>query len=146
VQAKLGGQEGCDVELLLNYSRIALGALALGVARGAYEYALGYAKQRETFGRPIAQYQAVAFMLAEMAIEIESARGLVWEAAWALDKGQNASRAAALAKQYTDEMVLFVTDRAVQVLGGHGYIREHPVERWLREGRGFATILGIAMI
>jgi alkylation response protein AidB-like acyl-CoA dehydrogenase len=146
VHAKLGGQEGCDIELLLNYSRIALGALALGVARGAYEYALGYAKQRETFGRPIAQYQAVAFMLAEMAIEIESARGLVWEAAWALDKGQNASRAASLAKHYTDEMVLFVTDRAVQVLGGHGYIREHPVERWLREGRGFATILGIAMI
>ncbi len=146
LNAKLGGQDGCDVELLLNYSRVTLGALAIGVARGAYEYALDYAKQREAFGRPIAQYQAVAFMLAEMAIEIESARGLIWEAAWTLDKGQNASRAASLAKQYADDMVLFVTDRAVQVLGGHGYIREHPVERWLREGRGFSTFLGVAMI
>ena len=146
IDAKLGGMHGCDLDLLLNYSRIALGALALGVARGAYQYALQYAKQRETFGRPIGQYQAVAFMLAEMLIEIESARGLIWEAAWTLDKGQNGTRASAIAKQYSDDAVLFVTDRAVQVLGGHGYIREHPVERWLREGRGFATFLGLAMI
>jgi acyl-CoA dehydrogenase len=145
-EAKLGGAQGCDVDLLLNYSRVGLGALALGVARASYDYALGYAKQRETFGRPIAQYQAIAFMLAEMAIEIEAARGLVWEAAWTLDQGTNATRAASLAKQYADETVLFVTDRAVQVLGGHGYIREYPVERWLREGRGFATFLGLAMV
>ena len=145
-EACLGGEAGCDLDLLLNYSRVALGALAIGVARGAYEYAREYAKQREAFGRPIAQYQAVAFMLAEMAIEIEAARGLVWEAAWMLDKGQDATRAASLAKHYADEAALFVTDRAVQVLGGHGYIREHPVERWLREGRGFATFLGLAMI
>lgn len=145
-EARLGGAAGCDPSVLLSYSRVALCALALGVARAAYDYALDYAKQREAFGRPIAQYQAVAFMLAEMAIEIESARGLVWEAAWALDKGQDATRASAIAKQYTDDAVLFVTDRAVQVLGGHGYIREHPVERWLREGRGFAATLGLAMI
>lgn len=146
LDSKLGDQQGCDIDLLLNYSRVGLSALALGVARGAYDYALDYAKQREAFGRPIAQYQAIAFMLAEMAIEIESARGLVWEAAWELDKGKDATRAASIAKQYTDEAVLFVTDRAVQVLGGHGYIREHPVERWLREGRGFSTFLGLAMI
>jgi acyl-CoA dehydrogenase len=146
MDAKLGGVAGCDVDKLLNYSRVALGALALGVARGAYEYALQYAKQRETFGRPIAQYQAVAFMLADMLIEIESARGLVLEAAWKLDQGHNATQAASIAKHYTDEAVLFVTDRAVQVLGGHGYIREHPVERWLREGRGFATTMGMAML
>jgi acyl-CoA dehydrogenase len=146
IENKLGGVAGSDIDLLLNYSRVAMAGLALGVARGAYEYALQYAKQRETFGRPIAQYQAVAFMLAEMLIEIESARGLVLEAAWKLDQQQNATQAAAIAKQYTDDAVLFVTDRAVQVLGGHGYIREHPVERWLREGRGFATTLGLAMI
>ncbi len=146
LDAKLGGTRGSDLDLLLNYSRVTLGALAIGVARGAYEYAIQYAKQRETFGRPIGQYQAVAFMLADMLIEIESARGLIWEAAWMLDQGQNATRAASVAKQYTDDAVLFVTDRAVQVLGGHGYIREHPVERWLREGRGFSTFLGLAMI
>jgi acyl-CoA dehydrogenase len=144
--ARLGGESGCNADLLLNYSRVALASLAVGVARGAYEYARDYAKQRETFGRPIAQYQAVAFMLAEMAIEIDAARLMAWEAAWTLDQGKDATQPAALAKQYADEAALFVTDRAVQVLGGHGYIREHPVERWLRNGRGFATFLGLAMI
>lgn len=145
-EARLGGEAGCDVELLLNYSRVALAGLAVGVARAAYEYAEGYAKEREAFGRPIAQNQGIAFMIAEMAIEIDAARALAWEAAWTLDKGQNATRQAALAKHYADEAVLMVTDRAVQILGGHGYIREHPVERWLRDARGFTTFLGLAMI
>jgi acyl-CoA dehydrogenase len=144
--ARLGGQAGADATLLLNYARVALTALAVGVARGAYEYARDYARQREAFGRPIAQFQAVAFMLAEMAIEVEATRAMAWEAAWTLDQGKDATQQAALAKQYADEAVLFVTDRAVQVLGGHGYIREHPVERWLRNGRGFSTFLGMAMI
>ena len=144
--ARLGGEAGCDAELLLNYSRVALAALAVGVARGAFEYARDYARQREAFGRPIAQFQAIAFMLAEMAIEVDAARLLAWEAAWTLDQGREATRIATLAKHYADESVLFVTDRAVQILGGHGYIREHPVERWLRNGRGFATFLGLAMI
>lgn len=144
--ARLGGDAGCNAELLLNYSRVGLAALAVGVARGAYEYARDYAKQREAFGRPIGQYQAIAFMLAEMAIEIDAARLMTWEAAWTLDQGQDATKTAALAKQYADEAALSVTDRAVQVLGGHGYIREHPVERWLRNGRGFSTFLGMAMI
>jgi alkylation response protein AidB-like acyl-CoA dehydrogenase len=85
-------------------------------------------------------------MLAEMAIEVEATRAIVWDAAWTLDQGKDASRAAALAKHYADDAALFVADRAVQVLGGHGYIREHPVERWLREARGFAATLGLAMI
>jgi acyl-CoA dehydrogenase len=135
-----------DAGLLLNYARVALASLAAGVARGAYEYARDYAKQREAFGKPIAQFQAVAFMLAEMAIEVEASRAIAWEAAWTLDQGKDATQAAALAKHYADEAALFVTDRAVQVLGGHGYIREHPVERWLRDARGFAATLGLAMI
>lgn len=144
--ARLGGDAGCNIDLLLNYSRVALASFAVGVARGAFEYARDYAKQRETFGRPIAQYQSIAFMLAEMAIEIDAARLMAWEAAWTLDQNKDATQTAVLAKQYADEAVLFVTDRAVQVLGGHGYIREHPVERWLRNGRGFTTFLGMAMI
>jgi alkylation response protein AidB-like acyl-CoA dehydrogenase len=144
--ARLGGERGCDPDLLLNYSRVALASLAVGVARGAFEYASDYARQREAFGRPIGQFQAIAFLLAEMAIEVDAARLLAWEAAWMLDQGKDATHAAALAKQYADQMALFVTDRAVQVLGGHGYIREHPVERWLRNGRGFTTFLGLAMI
>lgn len=145
---KLGGESGTRYQRLLSHSRVALATLAVGVARGAYEYARNYAKERQTFGAPIATRQAVAFMLAEMAIEIDAARLMAWEAAWQLDTQPDAdlTRESYLAKEYADKAVLFVTDSAVQTLGGHGYIREHPVERWLRNGRGFATFEGMAII
>ena len=125
---------------------VAMGALAIGVSRAAHEYALEYAKQREAFGGPIAQKQAIAFMLAEMATEIDGARLMVWEAAWQLDQGKDASKAAYLALTGAADTAMLVTDRAVQILGGHGYIREHPVERWMRDGRGFSTFTGLAMV
>lgn len=143
---KLGGEEGCDMDKILTYSRIATSAMAVGVARASYEYAREYAKEREAFGEPIASRQAIAFMLAEMAIDIDAARLMVWEAAWRLDKGMDAFKEAYLAKLFTDEMVLRVTDGGVQVLGGYGYIREYPVELWLRNGRGFATFDGLAIV
>lgn len=135
-----------DIQPVLNRSRVALSAMAVGVARAAYEYAREYAKERKAFGTAIAQKQAIAFMLAEMALEIDAARLLVWEAAWKIDTGADATREACLAKNYAASMVLKVTDNAVQTLGGHGYIRDHPVELWLRNGRGFATFEGLAMI
>ncbi|HET9317764.1 MAG TPA: acyl-CoA dehydrogenase family protein [Vicinamibacteria bacterium] len=144
--ARIGGDKGCDVEPILNASRVAQSALAVGVARAAYEYALDYAKTRQAFGEMIAQRQAIAFMLAEMATEIESARLLVWEAAWRLDEDADATREACLAKSFVDDMALAVTDRAVQVLGGHGYIADHPVEMWLRNGRGFGVLEGLALV
>jgi alkylation response protein AidB-like acyl-CoA dehydrogenase len=140
---------------LLNRSRVALASLAVGVARAAFEYARDYAKERRAFGVAIAQKQAIAFMLAEMATEIDAARLLTWEAAWKIDAGQDtptdsmvsgATREACLAKNYTAAMALKVTDNAVQILGGHGYIRDHPVEMWLRNARGFATFEGIAIV
>lgn len=143
---KLGGETGIDFTRLLNYSHIALGAMAVGVARASYEYALNYAKEREAFGEPIASRQAIAFMLADMAIDIDAARLMIWEAAWKLDKGEEATAEAALVKHFTDDMVMKVTDGGVQVLGGHGYIREHPAELWFRNGRGFATFTGMAMV
>jgi len=143
---RLGGEAGCDFNRILNYSRVALSAMAVGVARAAYEYSLDYAKQRYAFGEPIAARQAIAFMLAEMAIEIDATRFMTWEAAWELDRGQDATKDASLVKMYADDMVLTVTDRAVQILGGHGYIREHPVELWLRNGRGFVTFDGMAIV
>jgi alkylation response protein AidB-like acyl-CoA dehydrogenase len=95
----------------------------------------------------VAQKQAIAFMLAEMATEIEAIRLLNWEAAWMIDKGSaDASMQAYLALTGAIDMAMMVTDRAVQILGGHGYIREHPVEMWMREGRGFATFTGLAMV
>jgi len=140
--ARLNG----DLTPILNRSRTALAALAVGVARAAFEYARDYAKERRAFGVAIAQKQAIAFMLAEMAIEIDATRLLTWEAAWKIDRGEDATREACLAKNYAANMVLKVTDNALQVLGGHGYIREHPVELWLRNGRGFATFEGLVMI
>jgi acyl-CoA dehydrogenase len=145
---KLGGEQGTRYQRLLSHSRIALAALAVGVARASFEYARDYAKTRVQFGAPIGSKQAIAFMLAEMAIEVDAARLMVWEAAWQLDKNPTADVTAEsyLAKEYADKAVLMVADGAVQTLGGHGYIREHPVERWLRNARGFSTFDGMAII
>jgi alkylation response protein AidB-like acyl-CoA dehydrogenase len=146
---RLGGAVGSDTTRLLDRSRVALAAMAVGVADAAAAYARDYAKQRVAFGVPIAQKQAIAFMLAEMAIEVDAARLMTWEAAWLIDSDADAdaiTRAAALAKGYADKAALFVTDGAVQVLGGYGFIREYPAERWLRNARGFTTFDGLAIV
>lgn len=147
---KLGGEAGTRFGRILSHSRVALAALAVGVARAAYEYARNYAKERVQFGAPIATKQSIAFMLAEMAIEVDAARLMTWKAAWKLDSGDwekdDYTAESALARQYADKTALYVADCAVQVLGGHGYIREHPVERWLRNARGFVTFDGMAIV
>jgi acyl-CoA dehydrogenase len=143
---RLGGEQGVDIPRLLNFHNVACAAMAVGVAKASFEYARDYAKERVAFGEPIASRQAIAFMLAEMAIEVDAARLLMWEAAWLLDKGMETTREASLAKMYAADMALAVTDRGVQTLGGHGYIREHPVELWLRNGRGFYTFGAMAIV
>lgn len=143
---KLGGEDGIDFSLILNHSRVALGAAAVGMARAGFEYARDYAKERVQFGEPIAHRQSIAFMLADMATEVDEARLLVWEAAWKLDQGHDATPDATIMKQQVDRMVMQVADRAVQILGGYGYIREYPVELWLRNARGFATFDGLAIV
>src|SRR5207245_2932973 len=115
-------------------------------AEAVLDYARDYAKERRAFGVAIAQKQAIAFKLADMAIEIDSMRLLTWEAAWKLDSGRPATREAVLVKQYASQSALNIADNAVQVLGGHGYIREHPVELWLRNARGFAGFDGLAIV
>ncbi|HRW11031.1 MAG TPA: acyl-CoA dehydrogenase, partial [Caldilineaceae bacterium] len=142
---RLGGSKGIRLSRLLAVSRIGLAALAVGQARAAYEYALAYAKERTAFGEPIAHRQSIAFMLANMRIELEATRLMAQEAAYRFDQGEDAGKAALLAKNYADKMVLEVTDSAVQILGGHGYVRDHPVELWLRNGRGFATWDGLLL-
>ena len=144
---RLGGEAGHNFEMILASMQIASAAAAVGVAKASLEYSTNYAKEREAFGVKIAQKQAIAFMLAEMAIEIEAIRLLTWEAAWKLDTGkEDAAKDAYLALTGAIDMVLMVTDRGVQILGGHGYIREHPVEMWLRNGRGFAMLTGLAIV
>ena len=144
---RLGGTEGHAFKPILASMRVAMAAVAVGLSRAALEYAVDYAKDREVFGVKVAQKQAIAFMLAEMATEIEAIRLLNWEAAWMLDAGkEDAGKQAYLAQTGAADMAMRVTDCAVQVLGGHGYIREHPVELWMRNGRGIAMLSGLAMV
>jgi acyl-CoA dehydrogenase len=145
-EQRLGGEGGVNFERAISESRVAMAAMAVGVGRSAFEYARDYAKERKAFGTPIATKQAVAFMLADMAIEVDAARLLVWEAAWRLDRGENSYKESYLARNYAASGVLKIADNAVQVLGGHGYIREHPVEMWLRNARGFASWEGLATL
>jgi acyl-CoA dehydrogenase len=144
---RLGGASGHDFEPILASMRLATAATAVGVANAAFEYSRDYAKEREVFGVKVAQKQAIAFMLAEMRTEIEAIRLLTWEAAWKMDTGrEDGWTEAYLASTGAADMAMMVTDRAVQILGGHGYIREHPVEMWIRNGRGFATFTGLAIV
>jgi alkylation response protein AidB-like acyl-CoA dehydrogenase len=143
---RLGGEDGINFARLLSESRVAMAAMAVGVARAAFDYARDYARQRRAFGAPIASKQAIAFMLAEMAIEVDAMRLLVWEAASRLDKGDDAMKESYQARNYAAASALMVADNAVQVLGGHGYIREHPVEMWLRNARAFGVLDGLAIV
>lgn len=143
---RLGGDAGINYMRLLNLSRATLAAMAVGVARASHSYALVYAKDREAFGEPIASRQTIAFMLAESAMEIDAMRLLAWRAAWRLDKNQDATRDATLARMYTVEKTMLIVDYGIQILGGHGYIREHPQEIYFRNGRSFSSLEGMAMV
>lgn len=140
--ARLGGAAGIDVRRLLNGSRVALSAILTGVARAAVEYAIPYAKDREAFDQAIAQKQGIAFKLAEMHIETDAMRWLTWKAASQLEQSLDATRSAHLAHDYAAKSGVFVTDEGVQVLGGHGFIREHPVEMWYRNARTLGVLEG----
>ncbi|MDG6110160.1 acyl-CoA dehydrogenase family protein [Dactylosporangium aurantiacum] len=128
-------------------SRPAVGAQALGVARAAYEYALDYAKGRVQFGRPIIENQAIAFALADMRMEIDAARLLVWRAAW---MGRNnrpfEAGEGSMSKLKAGEVAVAVTEKAVQILGGAGFLREHPVERWYRDAKIYTIFEGTSEI
>ena len=116
-------------------TRPAVGAQALGVARAAYEYSLDYAKERKAFGRAIIENQSIAFMLADMATEIDATRMLIWRAAWLGKNGQFKNAEGSMAKMKAGRVATWVTERAIQILGGYGYTREYPVERWHRDAK-----------
>ena len=128
--------EGYKVALsTLDGGRIGIAAQACGIAQGAFEHALSYSQQRTAFGHPISNFQAIQFMLADMATEIDAARLLVRKAAWKQDTGGRFSMEAAIAKLFASEMSTRVTHKAIQVHGGYGYSREYPVERMYRDAR-----------
>lgn len=143
--AQLEADDG-GIRRLIDRGRIALAAAGIGTARASYELSLAYAKERETFGQPIATRQAIAFKLADMAIEIDGARLLVWEAAAALDRGEDATRMARLAYDQTTRIALQVADGAVQIFGGHGYIRDYLPELHLRNLAGFASFEALILL
>jgi alkylation response protein AidB-like acyl-CoA dehydrogenase len=119
----------------LDGGRIGIGAMAVGVAQAAYEKALKYAKERQQFGRPISQFQAIQFKLADMAMKIELARNMVYKAAWLKDQKRPFSKEASMCKLYASEIAMEVADQAVQIHGGYGYMREYEVERYMRDAK-----------
>ncbi len=116
-------------------TRPSVGAQALGIARAAYEYSLEYAKERHAFGRPIIMNQAIAFKLANMATEIDASRLLIWRAAWLAKNGTFKNGEGSMSKWKASETAVRVTEDAIQILGGYGYTREYPVERWHRDAK-----------
>jgi len=127
-------------------TRPAVGAQALGVARAAYEYALGYAHERYAFGKPIIQNQSIAFMLANMCMQIDAARLLVWRAAYLANNGGYTNAEGSMSKLYAGRTAVWVTERAIQILGGYGYTREYPVERWHRDAKIYDIFEGTEQI
>jgi butyryl-CoA dehydrogenase len=119
----------------LDAGRIGIGALSLGIAEGAYEEAVRYARERRQFGKPIADFQGIQFMLADMATEIEAAKHLVYHAAWLKEQGLPYSKEASMAKLFASEAAMRATTRAVQIHGGYGYTKEYPVERMMRDAK-----------
>jgi alkylation response protein AidB-like acyl-CoA dehydrogenase len=140
--ARLGGPDGCDVRRLLAHARTGLAAVMVGLSRAVLEYAVPYAKERVAFGQAIAQKQAIAFRLADMHIETEASRWLAWKAAADLEYGRDATRSGHQARSYAAEKCMWIADQGVQVLGGHGFIREHPVEMWYRNARTLGVLEG----
>lgn len=130
------GEEGQGFKIALSSldsGRVNIGAIAVGVAQAAFETARDYARERQQFGHPISTFQAIQFLLADMAIKIEASRLLVYEAASKLDAGQNAGMYAAMAKCFATDTAMEVTTNAVQILGGAGYVRDYPAERYMRD-------------
>jgi alkylation response protein AidB-like acyl-CoA dehydrogenase len=120
---------------ILDGGRISIGALAVGLAQAALDASIPYARTREQFGRPIGSFQGVAFMIADMATEIEAARQMVWRAAWLKDRGRDYGLAAAQAKLFASEVSSRATNNGIQIHGGYGYVEEYKVERFLRDAK-----------
>ncbi len=141
---KSGGQAAMAT---FEATRPSVGAQAVGIARAAYEYALEYAKERKQFGKPIIENQSIAFMLADMKTELDASRLLVWRAAWMGRTGKTFEAAeGSMSKLKAGRTAVWVTERAIQILGGAGYVDEHPVERWHRDSKIYDIFEGTEQI
>lgn len=142
----LGDAEGADYVECVRLSRVAWCALAVGTAQAVLDYVSDYVKTREAFGEPIAHRQSVAFMVADMAIELQAMRLLTWQAASRAAHGKEFAREAALARKLCAEKGMKIGLDGVQLLGGHGFVKEHPVERWYRDLRAVGVMEGAVLV
>jgi acyl-CoA dehydrogenase len=143
------GKEGDGFKIAMSafdHTRPAVAAGAVGLARRAMTEAIEYAKTRKTFGQPIAGYQAVSFMIADMAMEIEAARNLVYQCAWMIDNGHRNTKFAAMAKAFASDVANKTATNAVQVFGGYGYSNEYPVEKLMRDAKIYQIYEGTSQI
>ena len=127
------GEGFVDAMRILDGGRISIAALALGMARGAYDAAVKYSAEREQFGRSINSFQAIQFMLADMATKIDAAALLIYRAAWMKDNGRSVTKESAMAKLFASEIGVEVADKALQIFGGYGYVKDFPVEKYYRD-------------
>ena len=143
------GQEGkgfINAMKTLDTGRMGIAAQSIGVAQGCLDEAIKYAKERKQFGRPIAKFQAIAFMIAEMATKLEAAKNLVYKTAWLIDNGQDASMAASMAKFYASEVCNEIAAKTVQIHGGYGFIKDYKIERMFRDCRVFTIYEGTSQV
>jgi alkylation response protein AidB-like acyl-CoA dehydrogenase len=140
--ARLGGDDGADYAQFIALSRLAWSALAVGTTQAVLDYVIPYANEREAFGEPISHKQSVAFMIANIGIELEGMRLATWRAASLAARGKGFAREAALARSLCSRYGMRAGSDGVQVLGGHGFVKEHPVERWYRDLRAIGLMEG----
>jgi acyl-CoA dehydrogenase len=145
---RLGAEgEGFKIAMrTIDYARAGVAAMAVGVARAAYEHAAEYGRQRVQFGQPIAMNQAIYFLLADMATDIEAARLLTWKAAWLADQGRRNTKESSFAKAFAADLAMRVATDAVQIFGGYGYMRDYPVEKLMRDAKLLQIFEGTSQI
>jgi alkylation response protein AidB-like acyl-CoA dehydrogenase len=137
-QDQMLGEEGqgfVNAMQILDGGRISIAALAVGIAQGAYESAVRYAKERQQFGKPIAEFQAIQFKLADMATQIDASRLLMYRAAWMKDAGKKTTKESSMAKLYASEVSVKVCEEAIQIHGGYGYTKDYPPEKYWRDSK-----------
>lgn len=137
---RLGESNGADVQRILNSARVGLAAAMLGVSRAVYEHIIPYTKERVVHGTPLAQKQKIAFDIADMKMETDAMRWMIWKAAWAFDNDVDATKLAQLAYTYASERVMQIADNGLQSMGGHGFVEEHPMEMWYRNARSLSVL------
>jgi alkylation response protein AidB-like acyl-CoA dehydrogenase len=148
LSARLGGDDAADSDYseAIALSRLGWAALAVGTSHAVLDYVVPYVKEREAFGEPVARRQAVAFMCADIAIELDGLRLIAWRGAARADRGLPFAREAALAKRFGADKAMRIGLDGVQLLGGHGYTKEHPVERWYRDLRAIGVAEGVVVL